>query len=132
MTRVWDATSGKAITPYIKHPTLLGYMDGNNSKAAFNRKGNMFITTEFGSYKVWDANTGEPMSALIEYDINNESKPAKSIDSMNILSIKDMSLDNLRKYSALMAGQTLDINSGFITLSGENFMKSWASWQKNK
>ena len=129
--RVWDVATGKVMTPYVRHPSILNYLDGYNSTAAFSKDGKFIITREFGSYKIWDASNGEPMSALVEYNPDDEGAASKTNTIKKSVSIKGMSLENLRLYTALLAGQELDLNSGFVDLSGDSFMKKWVLWMKS-
>jgi len=65
--RVWDATTGQAITPYV-------FLGDSINFAGFNREGTSFVTAgggppdrEQGLARIWDAQTGQPLIPTIKY-----------------------------------------------------------------
>jgi eukaryotic-like serine/threonine-protein kinase len=59
--RVWDATTGQAISETMRHTAKI-------RSVAFNYTGNRVITTaEDNTIQIWDANSGRPLSRPIHY-----------------------------------------------------------------
>jgi len=60
--RVWDAATGKALTPSLTHP-------GMNVAAAFSPDGRLLATAggfPNGEARVWEAATGQPVTPLLQ------------------------------------------------------------------
>jgi WD40 repeat protein len=59
--RVWDAVTGEAITPPLRHAQLVW-------KAAFSPDGRRVVTaSQDGTARVWDASSGEPVSPALPH-----------------------------------------------------------------
>lgn len=133
--RVWNAATGKPITPYIQHFSNASFID--QSSATFSSDGKKIITSDYGTYWIWDANTGEPLSAPLKdfsFSVDDAIDSANKKKSRNYLKantfpISTFSIDKLRDYAALIAGYQLDVNSSFVPLSSEEFLAKWSSWK---
>ena len=133
--RVWDVATGKPTTPYIKHLSSASLVD--QSTASFSSDGKKIITSDYNTYWIWDSNTGEPLSAPLkdflssgDYKIDSAMKKKRLDQSKaNTLSIQSFSVNDIRNYSALIAGYQLDVNSSFAPLSSEEFLAKWSSWK---
>ncbi len=133
--RVWDAATGKGVTPYIKHLSRASYVD--QSTARFSSDGKKIITADNDTYWIWEANTGEPLSApLKDYLSTGDNKVDSVINKKrldqskaNTFTIRSLSANDIRNYSSLVAGQQLDVNSSFAPLSSEDFLQKWAAWK---
>jgi WD40 repeat protein/serine/threonine protein kinase len=59
--RVWDAVTGEAVTPPLRHGHLVW-------KAAFSPDGRRVVTASHdGTARVWDASSGQPVSPALGY-----------------------------------------------------------------
>jgi eukaryotic-like serine/threonine-protein kinase len=68
--RVWDVTTGKAVTPLLKHPRG-GPLEGSG-RAAFSADGRRVVTgggdLKEGSARVWDVATGQPVTPPLRHE----------------------------------------------------------------
>src|SRR5262249_31759714 len=64
VVRVWNATTGIAISPPFKHPG-----EGGGTRAAISPEGARVVTCgEDQTVRVWDAVTGRPVGAPLNHD----------------------------------------------------------------
>jgi len=65
--RVWDATSGLAITPYVTLPSILDHAVFSQDGTCFAVVGMAVPSSKGGMARVWDARTGRPLSPVIQH-----------------------------------------------------------------
>jgi WD40 repeat protein len=59
--RVWDATTGKPVTPLLEHQGVV-------TAAAFSTDGTRVVTASMDkTARIWDATTGKPCSPPLEH-----------------------------------------------------------------
>lgn len=135
--RVWDAATGKPLSPYIKHLSSASYVD--RSTARFSADGKKIITSDDDTYWTWDAYTGEPLSAPLKVILSTGDDKTDSVSTKkrydqskaNSFDILSLTADDLRNYASLITGLQLDVNNSFTPLPAEEFLRRWVAWQKS-
>ena len=125
--RVWDAISGKPLSPYVKHPFSSTLVE--NAVAYFTKDGSKIITYDTYTYRIWDVVTGEPLSAPIQlktyYDNNtNDSIPASN-KLLKPFSIKSLSNEDIKNYAELLSNHRVDVNGSLIRLTPAEYLEKW-------
>jgi WD40 repeat protein len=76
--RVWDARTGRPISPPLQHQESL-------TSARFNRDGNRVVTASYDkTARVWDAKTGRPLSSPLQHQ-DTVYSPSFSQDGTRVL-----------------------------------------------
>lgn len=134
LVRVWDAMSGKPLSPYIHHSG--GQTFDMGPTTFFSSDGNKVITGASPSiYRIWDAASGEPLSGIFsvpDYDgidgkdsIPVTNRLLKQFDAMQY------SIDDLRNYVEMITNQRLDESGSLVKLTTGEYMERWNKWKRN-
>ena len=131
-SRIWDAASGKALTPFMRHPFSASLND--NLVTSFSPDEKRVITKDYDTYRVWDAVSGQPISPPIKSDYKYEAilddttvknKPVKPINPFE----KNLSTDALKLYSELVSGSKIDESGAVISLTEDEYALKWQQWK---
>lgn len=131
MARVWDASNGKAVSPFVPHTSRV-------DAAALSPDGRVACTaTSEGNVYVWDAKTGDPVAPtrhfqdpLIDVRFLPATYELAAISRRGAvrrfpLPLADASPQRLRAHAELLTGQRFNDAGGFTALTHDQMRERY-------
>jgi WD40 repeat protein/tetratricopeptide (TPR) repeat protein len=132
--RVWDAVTGRALTPPMRLP-------GEVVKAAFGGDGRFVVGSgSAGPVRLWDARTGEPLtlplgSLVDDYGFDPGGRlttlerkgPGSGTRTVRAYDVSPdpRPVEKLRALAHALAGARIDETGGYVPLEWEEYRKAW-------
>jgi WD40 repeat protein len=142
LARVWDAETGKPISPPMRHPTFVW-------RATFAPDGRLVVTLDGTHVRLWDSATGDLLTQELPHRLGFQADAWVSRDGRSIVGVApggaaqqwelptfDTAADRVISLVQLLTGQQVDANDGIAPLepsafldTPEDYRLAWLSWR---
>jgi WD40 repeat protein len=130
---VWNSQTF-FLTPTFRHSRTKPW--DTTIDAFFSKDGDRVITYERPFYRIWDAATGDPLSAPIELetdedaDVRNARLGKKS--PLTPFRSSNYTQEQLKDYVELLSNQRLDPSGSLLNLTTSEYLERWRKWKQKK
>jgi hypothetical protein len=142
LARVWDARTGKPISPPMRHPTFLW-------RATFAPDGRLVVTLDGTHVRLWDSATGDLLTQELPHRLGFRADVWVSRDGRRIVGLAPggsaqqwelptfrTATDRVISLVQLLTGQQVDGSDGIAPLeqsafldAPEDYRRAWLSWR---
>ena len=135
MAVVWDANTGRRLTPGMAHPAYVSVVRFSPDSRLLLTFGNSGTATGFA--RVWEAATGEPVTPPL-LDSSDFTRAAWSPDGRQIalagangnVTLWDVSgavgsIESLRQQAEILSAHRLESNQSLLPLSAKEMQSRW-------
>jgi WD40 repeat protein len=142
LARVWDAGTGKPISPAMQHPTFVW-------RATFAPGGRLVVTLDHAHVRLWDSATGDLLTPPLPHQLGGQAEVWVSRDGRRIVGLAPggaaqqwelptfrTATDRVNSLVQLLTGQQVDASDGIAPLeqsafldAPEDYRRPWLSWR---
>jgi WD40 repeat protein len=142
LARVWDAGTGKPISPPMRHPTFVW-------RATFGPDGRLVVTLDGTHVRLWDSATGDLLTQELPHRLGIQADVWVSRDGRRIVALAPggaaqqwelptfrTPTDRVISLVELLTGQQVDASDGIAPLersafldTPEDYRRAWLAWR---
>ena len=142
LARVWDAGTGKPISPPMRHPTFVW-------RATFAPDGRLVVTLDANHVRLWDSATGDLLTQELPHRLGFGADVWVSRDGRRIVAVAPggaaqqwelptfrTATDRVISLVQLLTGQQVDASDGTTPLeqsaflgASDDYRRAWLSWR---
>jgi WD40 repeat protein len=142
LARVWDAGTGKPVSPAMRHSTFV-------RRATFAPDGRLVVTLDDHHARLWDGATGDLLTPPLPHQLGGQADVWVSRDGRRIVGLAPggaaqqwelpsfrTATDRVIALVQLLTGQQVDASDGIAPLdkfafldAPEDYRRAWLSWR---